>query len=178
MTTKYRIRSWLGLIALLFASISATISAAEFFVSTTGNDTNVGSSQSPVATIQRGVAIASNGDTVWINPGTYSGVGNREVSLQGKILAVRSMQGPSGTIIDCGRAGKAFSASTTETTQTTLDGLSIINGLASSSEDWGGTGIVEVRDPAGMTVKNCIFRDNEVTVGYLTTSAQIVSKWC
>ena len=177
MTTKYRIHSWLGLIALLFGSTAASISAAEFFVSTTGNDTNVGSSQSPVATIQRGIAIASNGDTVWISPGTYSGVGNREVSLQGKILVVRSMQGPSVTIIDCGRAGKAFSASTTETTQTTIDGLSIINGLASSSEDWGGTGIVEVRDPAGMTVKNCIFRDNEVTVGYLTTCAQIVSKW-
>ena len=157
MITKYRLHSWLVLIALLFAASATSISAAEFFVSTSGNDTNVGSSQSPVATIQRGIAIASNGDTVWISPGTYSGVGNREVSLQGKILVVRSMQGPSVTIIDCGRAGKAFSASTTETTQTTIDGLSIINGLASSSEDWGGTGIVEVRDPAGMTVKTAFF---------------------
>jgi len=49
MTTKYRIRSLLGLIALLFASAAESISAAEFFVSATGNDTNFGSSQSPIA---------------------------------------------------------------------------------------------------------------------------------
>lgn len=176
MTTKYRIRSWLGLIALLFASISATISAAEFFVSTTGNDTNVGSRQSPVATIQRGIALASNGDTVWINPGTYSGVGNRAVSLQGKTVAVRSMGGPSITILDLDRQ-KGFIASTSETLNTIIQGFTITNGYVSSGADWTGTGIIDMTNSAVLTIRDCVFRNNEVKATYLTTNSQIVSKF-
>src|SRR5262249_19151436 len=42
-----------------------------YWVSTTGNDNNAGSSTSPFATINKGVAMAGPGDIVYIEPGTY-----------------------------------------------------------------------------------------------------------
>ena len=43
-----------------------------YFVSTSGSDANVGSSESPFATIPRAVTQASNGDTITIASGTYN----------------------------------------------------------------------------------------------------------
>lgn len=43
-----------------------------YFVSTSGSDANVGSSESPFATIQHAVTQASNGDTIQVAEGTYN----------------------------------------------------------------------------------------------------------
>jgi hypothetical protein len=52
-----------------FASQSA--SAGEFYVATTGNDTDPGTLESPFATLQKAVSVAAAGDTVYIRGGTY-----------------------------------------------------------------------------------------------------------
>ncbi len=60
------------LVSTVFAGmVCAQTFAAEFFVSTTGDDTNSGSQEHPIATLAQANAIVEPGDTVWIRGGTY-----------------------------------------------------------------------------------------------------------
>ncbi len=54
------------------------------------------------ATIQSAIDAANNNDLVYVDPGTYSGVGNRDIDFHGKIINVGTAAIPDGTIIDCG----------------------------------------------------------------------------
>jgi hypothetical protein len=69
-TVKY-----LFLITILFLLASlfrpAKVSAATYYVSTSGNDSNNGSLSSPFATIQRAANVAVAGDFVQVRAGTY-----------------------------------------------------------------------------------------------------------
>ena len=53
----------------LFATKNAV--ATEYYVATTGSDSNPGTQASPFATLQKGADTAVAGDTVWIRGGTY-----------------------------------------------------------------------------------------------------------
>jgi hypothetical protein len=59
----------LAIAAVLAAAGSAR--AAEYYVATTGSDSNAGTMAAPFATLQKGVNTAAAGDTVWIRGGTY-----------------------------------------------------------------------------------------------------------
>ena len=59
------------LFTFFFLSPAFFASAATWFVATNGVDTNLGSSNSPFATIMRAQAAASSGDTVYLRGGTY-----------------------------------------------------------------------------------------------------------
>jgi MYXO-CTERM domain-containing protein len=52
-------------------SFASNAFAAEYYVSTTGSDSNPGTLASPFATLQKGANTAAAGDTVWIRGGTY-----------------------------------------------------------------------------------------------------------
>lgn len=61
------------IVLLLIVVVSYTINAqTTFYVAKSGLDTNVGTSSAPFLTIQKAVDVAGNGDTVIVNPGTYS----------------------------------------------------------------------------------------------------------
>jgi hypothetical protein len=60
----------LAMLATLFAAGSAE--ATDYYVATTGSDSNAGTMAAPFATLQKGVNTAVAGDTVWIRGGTYS----------------------------------------------------------------------------------------------------------
>ncbi|MGH7238867.1 MAG: DUF1565 domain-containing protein [Candidatus Saccharimonadales bacterium] len=53
-------------------SIAASAHAADYYVSTSGNDSNPGTQGSPFKTIQKGADVAHAGDTVHVLPGTYN----------------------------------------------------------------------------------------------------------
>jgi MYXO-CTERM domain-containing protein len=53
----------------LFASKESL--ATEYYVATTGSDSNPGTEAAPFATLQKGADTAVAGDTVWIHGGTY-----------------------------------------------------------------------------------------------------------
>ncbi|MGL4992619.1 MAG: right-handed parallel beta-helix repeat-containing protein [Bacteroidales bacterium] len=56
---------------LAFSSLSFNLSAKEIYVSTTGSDSNDGSEQSPLLTINKAVDIVEPGDHIWVRGGTY-----------------------------------------------------------------------------------------------------------
>lgn len=83
-------------------------------------------------TIQVAVDLAVDGDRVVLEPGIYSGPGNRDVDLRGKAILVRSARGPAGCVLDCQGAGRAFLIRSGEGPDTRLKGLTIRNGYSGS----------------------------------------------
>ncbi len=93
------------------------------------------------ATIQAAVNAAAAGDVVLLQPGTYTGVGNRDVDFAGKAITIQGMDPDDpgvidATVIDCQNAGRGFLLVTGETGASVLQGLTVVNGYADA--DGGG----------------------------------------
>ena len=76
MTTQLRFNTsgliWVAAIALLLTA--GTTFAADYYVSTSGNDGNSGSSSSPWRTLQKAAGSAGPGDVVHVLDGSYAGM--------------------------------------------------------------------------------------------------------
>ena len=105
------------------------------------------------ATIQSAIDEATDGDTIWVADGTYSGDGNSEIDFQGKAITVRSENGPAACIIDCEGKGRAFYFGGSETAESVLDGFTIANG-----SHFSGGGILCMG--SSPTIRNCVFSKN------------------
>ena len=68
---RMRLRPSIFSFVLVTAIGAATARAAEYYVATTGNDSNAGTMAAPFATLQKAINTAAGGDTVWIRGGTY-----------------------------------------------------------------------------------------------------------
>jgi hypothetical protein len=113
-----------------------------------------GTTQYPFSTIQRGIDAASNGATVIVANGTYTGDGNHNIDFMGKAITVCSQNGPEYCIIDCQNLGCAFSFHSNENLNSVLDGFKIING--------NGGAIVCSSSPL---IANCIVSGNRAGAG-------------
>ena len=60
-----------------------------------------GSASHPFDAIQEGIDAASNGDTVLVLDGTFTGHGNRDLNFNGKAITVSSENGPEDCVIYC-----------------------------------------------------------------------------
>ena len=109
-------------------------------------------------TIQAAIDAAAVGDTVLIKPGTYTGVGNRDISFKGKAITVRSLLGPATCIIDCGGLGRGFLFETNEKNTSILQGLTIKNG----KEVYGGAIECYMASPK---IRNCVITNNTAEYG-------------
>jgi len=70
---KHKLYILPSLSILLFGGLlSGSVSAATYYVSTTGADTNVGSQQSPFKTFAKAITVANPGDSLKIFGGTYT----------------------------------------------------------------------------------------------------------
>ncbi len=109
-------------------------------------------------TIQAAIDAASDGDTIELMDGTFSGEGNRDISYQGKALTVRSRSGdPGACVIDCqggvGEPHRGFHFQQHEGPTSVLHGVTITNGYAN-----GGGGIACYM--ASPSIQGCVFSEN------------------
>jgi len=102
-------------------------------------------------TIQAGIDAASDGDTILVADGTYTGEGNKDIDINGKAITVQSENGPSKCIIDCEGNGRGFYLQSDA--KSTINGFTITNGVA----NYGGA----IRCVKSNTIINCRIIDNQ-----------------
>jgi parallel beta-helix repeat protein len=118
----------------------------------------------PFDMIQEAIDAAYDGDTIFVNPGTYTGYGNRDIDFLGKTITVRSTDpnNPNtvaATIIDSqgseGDYHRGFYFRSGEDENSILEGLTITNGFHST-----GAGIC--CHGSSPTIRNNIITGNEI----------------
>lgn len=85
-------------------------------------------------TIQDAINIANTGDIVLVAPGTYS----ENINFLGKAITVKSSNGTKVTIIDGGRVAPVATFAAAETSKSVLQGFTLQNGSATSTQIDGG----------------------------------------
>lgn len=110
--------------------------------------------------IQRAIkAAAFRDDVVLVDDGIYTGPGNRNIDFLGKLITVKSKNGPEKTIIDCqgpdGESYYGFSFNSGETHQARLDGFTIANANGQWQYESGSGVIIYWSSPS---ISNCIVR--------------------
>jgi len=110
-------------------------------------------------TIQGAIDVAEPGSTILVADGVYRGAGNRDLTFRGKVLTLRSENGPERAIIDCeGRAQEPHSGFLFgQGDDGTVEGLTVRGGFASSAA-------AVYCQGASPTLRNCIFAENAATV--------------
>jgi len=109
-------------------------------------------------TIQDGIDHASEGGSVIVADGLYTGTGNRNIDFKGKAITVRNENGPAACIIDCQgshehfRRGFHFRNGENETS--IVDGFTVINASGTSGA------VAVLCENSGPTIKNCRIIDN------------------
>jgi hypothetical protein len=108
----------------------------------------------PKKTIQAGINVAREGDTVLVAAGTYKGPGNALLDFGGKSVVLHAPSGPASTSIDCGNYWSgAFLFQSNETPATAVVGLTITNVL----ENQGRAIFCWNSHPQ---IRNCVIRSN------------------
>ncbi len=107
-------------------------------------------------TIQVGINAASDGDTVLVADGIYTGRLNKNIDFKGKEITVRSENGPEQCIIDCGGNGRGFYFHSGELEDSVLSGFTITNGRTTNY----GAGIY--CSGSSPTITQCIIVNNKV----------------
>ena len=100
-------------------------------------------------TIQAAVNACPNGGTIFMEPGEYSGTGNRDVNFDGKAITLAAISGPDVTFLDCEHEGRGFRFDSGEDTLSVVSGLTIRNGSRIA-----GGGIL--CDDSGPRIENCV----------------------
>ncbi len=70
--SEIKYRHWINFAVFFFTFLSNAVHATTYYVSTTGNNSNPGTSSQPFRTIEKGVRSISAGDTLYVKSGTYS----------------------------------------------------------------------------------------------------------
>ena len=108
-------------------------------------------------TIQAAIDDATDGDTIIVSDGTYTGEGNIDIDFKGKSITLKSENGPENCIIDCAKISRAFDFHSGEDSNNIIDGFTIKNG---SVGDYGGAINCSASSP---TIKNCNFINNSAS---------------
>src|SRR3990172_1130182 len=123
-------------------------------------------------TIQPATIDANDGDTIEIQPGTYTGPGNRDIDFLGKPITVTSTDpNDPNTVAATIISGDAFVFQSAEDANSILDGLTITGGspgitITNSSPIIRNCSItnnspaIHCEGSSGLTITNCLFADN------------------
>jgi predicted outer membrane repeat protein len=119
-----------------------------------GDPLEDGSAEHPFDAIQEGIDATTDGDTVLVLDGTYTGDGNRDLDFNGKAMTVGSENGPAGCIMDCQGNGRGFDFHSGETAEAVVSGLTVTGGSA------GNGGALASDNGSNPTIMSCIFAGN------------------
>ena len=121
------------------------------------------------SSLQAAINVSADGDTVLVAEGTYTGDGNTGVTFHGKVITVRSENGPETTIIDCEFDGRGFDFFNGEGEDSRLEGFTIRNGNNGGVYCWYSSPLIA----------DCLILDNDAdsTAGGITcySSSPILS---
>ena len=157
-----RIRTWAAALVAVTATAAMQANADTFYVNgTCGDDAWTGASSvcsapdGPKRTIQAGIDGSVSGDTVIVADGTYMGVGNKNLDYSGRLIILRSENGPVACIIDCENDGRGFWFHSGETANAVLAGFTVQNGNIVGAA--GGAILCESASPS---ILNCVLAGN------------------
>ena len=115
-----------------------------------------GSEEKPFGDLKSAISIASDGDTIIVANGSYSGVNNSNLSISQSGLTIKAAEGASPSISGSS-ARRIFSLTGSNIV---LQGLFLTSGKVNS--DYGG-GVLIASD--GVTIKNCTFYNCKALYG-------------
>ncbi|KAK9829421.1 hypothetical protein WJX72_005757 [[Myrmecia] bisecta] len=104
----------------------------------------------PCSDLQAAIDATPSTGYTFAGPGTYTGVGNRELSFRGQAKTVVSFVGATYTIIDAQGLGRAFVFNSGESYGSVLSGFTFTNGM----QDYGGAILIDTASPV---IANCNF---------------------
>ena len=139
-------------------TVSATPSyeGPVWWVATNGSSSNAGSVNSPFSTIQDAYNAAAAGDTIKLKPGTYTGTGNRNITIA-KNIVITSRGGADSTSLDLQNNNyRHFTIGTT----TTLDAGVVFIGLTFKNSNYSSTGGSIYVYNSSPRFTNCVFENN------------------
>jgi hypothetical protein len=112
-------------------------------------------------TIQDAIIAASNGTTIELLDGTYTGPGNRDIDFLGKAITVKSQSGDAeNCIVNCENMGRGFLFQNGEAGDSILENVTVTHGTALLDiASLAGGGLL-VRINSAPTIRACVFRDN------------------
>ncbi len=144
---------------LVFLTLTCAFGQTTVYVATTGSDsTGDGSADNPYLTISNGVAQATAGDLVLVNPGVYTQNVNVYIN---KDITVRGMNAPTGVVITTRYPDVSYSTRCVRVSSAgaVFDGFTLEKGYPPNNDvnqySCGGGILVE----AGLA-SNCIVREN------------------
>jgi predicted outer membrane repeat protein len=110
-------------------------------------------------TIQHALTYVTEGGTLLLADGVYTGPGNREIDFLGRHATIKSINGPENCILDLAAdpntPARAFLFRNNEGADSVIEGLTLLNGYSNQS---GGAVFCDNTSP---TIKNCIFKNNQ-----------------
>jgi len=122
-----------------------------------------GSPEEMAQSIKPMIMASSDGDTILLKPGTYSGFDNRNLDFQDgwdqggvRDLVLIGEKGADSTIIDISNSGSFLDVSSGESIASKLIGITIQNA---------NSGAIIISNNSQLVVKNCVFRDNSSSSG-------------
>jgi parallel beta-helix repeat protein len=119
-----------------------------------------------LANLQLAIDSAAPRDTVFVEAGTYTGDGNRNLNFRGKDIVVLGVDGPRATIIDCEGSesdpARGFIFESGERFSAVVSGFTIRNGYRPGDRGPGpqGGGMLIMGSGTRPTIMDCIFENN------------------
>lgn len=160
-------------LALIIAVLAAASAPAAIIVDAGGSGDYL--------TIQEGINAASEGDSVIVRPGMYTGPSNRGLTFDGTNITLTTLGNIESTIIDCGGWDRAFYVlNTGEDTTCVISGFTIRNGYTPSSDGGGIFASGASLTVEGCVIENCTASNNGggVFFGYNTRLGRSIIKDC
>ena len=152
------------MLRLFLLSCLASLAVASAGLARTWHVNPDGTGDAP--SIQAAIDSVAVGDDIELANGVYSGVGNYNMAIVGKLVYIHSTTGdPHACTIDCERLGNGFIVtSPPQSGKLTLEGVTIRNGRGSPRYEGGAVSSLRV-----VTATDCIF-DGDSTAVYLVTT--------